>query len=370
MRKIFIVILLSILLACNNSEDVPIVDLFKTTQPIIHKIFDVQNGLPEFLAPFHLEITGNTMTIRNLFMSEKMFTTIDIATGRVIKNWGEKGQGPNEFQGLIDIYYNYSETGLNIWDSRTLKLYFCSNSNLESDSVYFQEIPITMGGLERKDFFVVMRTAVQIDTSLFFVLAGNGNKIFTLLDTNSSEKKEIGDYPSEDNLNNKGSDLHTFHRNMAYQGRIRYNKSLKKLVYASRYSEMFEIYNVDGTNVKLAMGNYSTIPKYKEIVSPSLGRSVVYEDIKNGKGRNLWLTVSEKNIFILYQDYSKKEAIDVDGTVKEIADMVLVFDWDGKPIKAYTLDCFIQTISYDKTTNRLYAIHHNPYPEIIYFDLE
>ena len=137
-------------------------------------------------------------------------------------------------------------------------------------------------------------------------------------------------------------------------------------------SEMFEIYNVNGTHVELVMGNYTTIPKYREVGSST--KSFEIEQLTNGKGRNLWVTVSDENIFILYQDYSKKEEI-VDknsNILHDKGDRVLVFDWNGNPVKIYKLDSFVMNLDYDKTTNRLWTIHHNPdnwEPEIIYFEL-
>ena len=373
MRKILIIILpLLVLWACNNPKDVSIVDRFKTIQPIAHKVFNTQNGADELLNPNNLVIVGNTMTTNNL-QSPKIFTSIDIVTGRVIKHWGDRGQGPDEFQGMVSIYNNYSETGLNIWDNLTLKLYYSSNSDLESDSVYFYEIPTGInkreGGIDLRD------AAIQIDTFMFFVTGGNNNKRFSLVDLKNNEVKEIGDFPAE-NINNTSSNRDAIWRNMAYQGRIIYNRSLKKIVYVSRNSEMFEIYNTNGSDAELAMGSYTTTPKYREVAQNTGGRTGwmgVNEYLTNGKGRNLWATTSDENIFILYQNYSQKKGIDTKLNFPlEKADMVLVFDWDGKPVKIYELDCFPHSITYDKARNRLWAIHNNEDsldPEIIYFEL-
>ena len=371
MRKIVIILSLLVLWACSNPKDVSIVDRFKIVQPITHKVFDVQNGANELLNPFSVAVAGNTMTTTNA-MSPNNFTTIDIATGRIIKHWGDRGQGPNEFQGVVSIYNNYSETGLNIWDELTLKLYYSSNSDLESDSVNFHEIPTGIN--KREEGLDVRDAAIQIDTFMFLVTAGNNNKRFSLVDLKNNEVKETGDFPIE-NINITDSKRDANWRNNAYQGNIIYNRSLKKLVYVSINSEMFEIYNVNGTNIELAMGSYTTTPKYREVAQNFGGRTGwmgVNEYLTNGKGRNLWATTSNENIFILYQSYSKKELIDEKLNFPlNKADMVLVFDWDGKPVKIYELDCVPFSITYDKARNRLWAIHHNEDldPEIIYFEL-
>jgi len=350
--------LLSAFWACNNKKYDSIVDSFKSKQLLSHKVFDVENSENELLNPSSIAISGNTMTTLNI-RTPDVFTTIDIASGKIIKHWGTIGQGPNEFITAGDIFNNYLETGINIWDRGANKLYFSSNSDLESSSINFQEIHTGLNFGDR----VRSYSAVQLDSSLFFALEGNNNKRFTLVDKNNT-RKEIGDFPPED----ENIHLSVFQRNLAYNGRIRYNNSQKKLVYVSIASEMFEVYNFDGANVKLAMGNYSTIPKYRENVLQGGASRIVNEFVTNGKGRNISVTASDENIFILYQDYRKTET-EEDRQLKNLANMVLVFDWNVKPVKIYELDSFVKTITYDKERNRLWAIHDNPNPQIIYFNL-
>ena len=363
MKKIFIILLLSVILgACNNKKSTSIVESFKIKQLLTHKVFEVQNGANELMDPYNLVVVGNSVTLLNV-RAPKIFTTVDISTGRVIKQWGTKGQGPNEFLAVRDIYNNYLELGLNIWDISKTKLYFCSDSNLESDSVYFQNIPVNVEDRNTMNFY---DSVVQLDTFIFFAVGGNSDKLFTLFNTKNNEVKEIGDFPSEDTNSHISSVLRKF----AYNGRIRYNSSLKKIVYVSIYSEMFEIYNFDGADVELAKGNYSTIPLYKEIFRGDGARTVA-TSILNGKGKNYWVTISNENIFILYQDY-KRSGVAQETDTNKPADMVLVFDWNGKPVKIYELDCLINSIDYDKTRNRLWATRYNEVtldPEIVYFEL-
>ena len=342
--------------ACNNNKNDSTVDSFKTNQLLTHKVFDVQNGTNELMDPYNFAVAGNTVTLLN-FRAPKNFTTIDASTGKVIKQWGERGQGPDEFLRVMDIYN--TGTRLNIWDNAKSKLYFCSESDLESDSVYFQNIPTGIEGNRYR-----YNSVIQLDTVVFFAVGGDGNKLFTLFNTKNNEVKEIGDFPPEDANNH----ISPVFRKSAYNGRIRYNSSLKKLVYISIASEMFEIYNFDGADVEFAMGNYSTIPQYKEVVEGNTRRLSISGI--NGKGNNYGIAVSDKNIFILYQDY-KRAGIEQETDTKP-ADIVLVFDWNGKPIKKYELDCLVMKIDYDKVRNRLWAIHNNEDtldPEIIYFEL-
>ena len=80
MRKIFVILLLPALLACNSKKNDSIVDSFKTKQLLTHKVFDVQNGANELMDPYSLAVVGNTLTLLN-GRAPKNFTTIDITTG-------------------------------------------------------------------------------------------------------------------------------------------------------------------------------------------------------------------------------------------------------------------------------------------------
>ena len=239
MKKIFLALSLSVtLLSCNNKNG-SITDRFKTTQLLTHKVFDVQNAETELLNPIAIAISGNTMTTRNS-MTPDVFTTIDIATGRIIKHWGTRGQGPNEFLGRTDINSNYLEAGINIWDVSLSKLYFFSTSDLESGLINFQNIPVNI----KDDILSRYDSVIQLDTFIFFASGGNSDKLFTLFDTKNNMVKEIGDYPPEDRTEIDKS-LPPILRKTAYNGSLKYNSSFKKLVYVSIASEMFEIYNFE-----------------------------------------------------------------------------------------------------------------------------
>ena len=366
MKKIFIILSLSVLWACSNQKEVSIVDSFKTTQPLVHKVLEIENVANELLDPYSLAVSGNIINVYNP-RSPKIFTTIDIAKKRVIKHWGTTGQGPNEFIGMVDMYNNYSETGLNIWHGWTQELYFFSQSNLESDSTYYQIIPtgLSKANTENPGESGFTYALIQLDTLLFFTTGGSYNTLFTLFDLKNNESKGVGAFPAKDDIN---SQMPAWQRKIAYNGRIRYNSSLKKLIYMAWDCEMFEIYNVNGTNVELAMGNYTTIPRYRNDSKNSGGTDIFVEFLGNGKGRNRRLAISDENIFILYQDYEKSGMFKPTDYNRR-ANMVLVFDWDGNPVKLYMLDCFVEWVDYDKSTNRLYAVSNNPYPAIVYFEL-
>ena len=49
---------------------------------------------------------------------------------------------------------------------------------------------------------------------------------------------------------------------------------------------------------------------------------------------------------------------------------ILVFDWDGKPVKQYQLDCFISTFAVDEVNDCLYGVFIDDIDHIYKFDLK
>ena len=49
---------------------------------------------------------------------------------------------------------------------------------------------------------------------------------------------------------------------------------------------------------------------------------------------------------------------------------IFVFDWDGKPVKQYQLDCFISTFAVDETNDCLYGVFIDDIDHIYKFDLK
>ena len=358
MKKVITVIFLIIFLsACMHKESGSIVSLFENSKQLSHHVLKFQDSSDNLLSPAALEIYNDLLIVLDV-RAPRLFSAIDLKSGKLIKSWGNVGQGPGELVGVLDFYANYSNIGINAWDPILKKLNFCSYDSLQdSSNPQFENL---FGNIKNPDLIEMFYPNVlQLSESTFLALGNNKENRFSLLDISANSIKDVGDYPQQDTR----TEVIPMFRNQAYNGMIRFNDRVKKVVYMSRHSEMFEIFNVAAGKFELAYGSYTTIPEYEQ----SEDMSVSIDEYPNRIGRNVALSTSEEKIFILYQEYKEKDM--GNHLLNDAADIVLTFDWNGNPLQLYRLDVGVNHIRFDEKSNRLYAICNNPEPEIIYFDL-
>jgi hypothetical protein len=147
---------------------------------------------------------------------------------------------------------------------------------------------------------------------------------------------------------------------MAYLGHLQYNYSNNKMVYASWDCEMFEIYQLNKFNLSLEKGYYTSLPAYTPKETAGGARYLLPHE----NNHTLSLTSSDKLIYQLLCNKGK----DVKLLESIKSNLILVFDWDGKPIKKFILDCEVKAIEISPDEKRIYAIRDNPDPEVIYLD--
>ncbi len=352
----FVVLLL---ISCTQEKQGSVIDLFDHSQSLSYNVFELHDSLGTLLHPAALEVYDDLMVVLDVRASQ-LFSMVDLNSKKLVKKWGNVGQGPGEFIGVLDFYRNYSNMGINAWDPLLKKLNFCSYDSIENQAVP-QFVNLFQNIKNPKMLEMFYPNILQLSDSTFLTLGNSHEKRFSFLNISANSIQDMGDYPSQDTKQG----IIPMLRNKAYNGMIRLNSQLNKVVYMSRHSEMFEIYNVDGKGIQFESGNYTTIPEYQQ--TNEGGPSISIDEYTNRIGKNMALSVSTERIFILYQRYP--EANSVKSSLSNVADIVLTFDWDGKPLQMYKLNIGVENICFDKQNNRLYAICSNPEPEIIYFDL-
>ena len=361
-KNLLLLILVLSVFGCKDQKT--ITDLFDSQKELSHKPLNVQEKSGGLLSPEDIEIKDNLMITLN-GRSEKYFSLIDNETNVLVKSWGSRGEGPGEIASLFDFYKNYNSTGINAWDPMQRKLNFYSFENIvENDTLLPVDLFSDFESIRQtnltEDFYTNM---LQLSETLFMGQGNNVGKRFTLIDIKNQTRVSVGDYPAADKV--KG--LRSIFRSQAYNGLIRYNQKQNRVVYMSIESEMLEIFQVKGNYLNLIYGNYTTIPKYT--VSTGMINAVV-EGYTNGKGRFVSVAVSDEKIYTLYKQYTKEDSDpNIAPLISNDASYILVFDWDGKPLQKYKLDCFVGGIKYDEKSNRFYAVKTKPDPELIYFEL-
>ena len=371
-KNVLFLILVLFVFGCKDREIRSITDLFDSQEQLSYKLLDIEDDSDVLLSPAVLLVEGKQMIIHTT-LSPQLFASVDLESNTVTKTWGDIGNGPGEFLVILDFYRNHVNAGINAWDPMSQRLNFYPFEKIFSNDTTLLPVDLFEGLNDtqktyEEEFYI---NVLQLSDTKFLGLGNNDDKRFTLIDLTNKTRTATGDFPPqkvEDGI------PHLF-RIQAYQGILQHNSKQNKVAYLSSESEMFEIFKVNDSGLDLVFGNYTTIPKY---AIGSMGGDndggenfgLKVEKFTNGQGKGVSLATSEDKIWILYQEYEKGATDDdMEKFMSNDANKILVFDWDGKPLKMYTLDCVVSSIEYDAQSNRLYAIKSKPDPEIVYFEL-
>ncbi len=367
-KTVFLFSLLICISGCTKREIKTITDLFDQQEQLSHKSLDISDESDILLSPGALLVDGKQMIVHTT-RSPKLFALVDLNSNTVTKTWGNIGNGPGEFLGILDFYKNYTGTGINAWDPMSQRLnYYPFEKIVSNDTTLLPVDLFAERGVVTKSYFEEFYVnIIQLSETKFLGQGNNEDKRFTLIDITNNKKIKTGDFPQ---MQVEEEIPHLF-KIQAYNGLMRYNSKQNKIAYLSFESEMFEIFHVSDTGLSLTYGNYTTIPKYSMVNDGESNTHLKVENFTNGVGRGVAFTNSDEKIWILYQEYEKGATYtDSEESFPNDANKILVFDWNGKPLKMYNLDCMVQNIVYDAQTNRIYAIKSNPDPEIIFFELQ
>ena len=361
MKKLFIFSLL-LLVSCKEKQIDSVLDYFNTTQLLKHQVLSISNDYDYLLNPEGILVVNDLLVLYE-YQTFKFFV-IDPVQKKVLKSWGAQGDGPGEIIGIMDFYNHYAGNGMNAWDTMLRRLYHCSYECLkDSAEAKFQDI---IGNTANKRLFdKFFPNVFQMNDSLFLCLGGGGNKRFELIDTNNNQSYETGEYPLMEQETNVMQGI----RDMAYNGLIRFNPHDNKVAFLSLESEMFEIFEVKESGLELVYGNYTTIPQYQQ-ASTGGGITAKLADPAGFKGRNYRISTNEEYIILLYAKKTPDEDASSRRFSPNSANDLLVFDWKGKPIAHYQLDCTVNSIAVTPDSKRIYGINADgEEPEIVFFDL-
>lgn len=290
--------------------------------------------------------------------SQTQFTLVNIKNGNVIKDFGKVGNGPGEFVGNLQIDRSFRPGFINTPDNFQARMYqYCMDSILYSENVQSHDLFSLVVNEKAKNIYVRI---LQINDSIFVGMPTNAIERFLVFNINNNESYQQGEFPQD--KNHQKSDNEKMLPDV-YQGSLRYNYSKNKMIFASSNSEMIEIYKLNNLNLNLEKSYYTSLPTYTPKETSAGARYLEWHI--NG-GHTLDLACSDQLIYLLFsnrgQDFSLSEMFR--------SNLILVFDWDGKPVKKFLLDCEVKAIEISPDEKRIYAIRDNPDPEVIYFDIK
>jgi hypothetical protein len=322
MNKLAIVLLISIgLISCQENkrfltDDFSYIENYSLIELTTYPVDSIGN--PDFIFSYDDYIILAEPRL------DYLISSYNTTTG-VFKRFLKKGNGPNELLDIQQLNAYKNDTTFFIKSTFGKDIFLC----VISDTLILNKIQIPDNSI-----------------SLYFdggwvISSQYGEKRFSLYYDESKSPVEFGDSIVLDNCPQEIV-------SHVLMGLCTGNVNLKRFVWASFYGDIFEIYDYRGNSVKLVSGIKRTLP----IVSVERNQPVFSVDSKLGV---VSITATDEHIYMLYnenliKDYStKKQNI-------MLSTKVLVYDWDGHPVKIINLDKPLRSISYNKKHNVIYCL--------------
>lgn len=328
MQKAIYIFLLSILYtSCINQSPNSIIGSFK------HKIeYDEKKSsinTDEIRKPYLMHSYKDILILGNIHY-DNFISFINIEKGDLLGEYASRGFGPNEFIHLGNISVIGNKVSL--WDT--------GKSSISSASI------------EDKNLSDYHHTKIQSDTVLsaaFQVIPISSNKFiaagivkqnrFALLNEKGEVIKTFGQYPQGHDIRNTDSE-----NGFIYQGKIIFNDKEDVLVSACGMGEIISFYKVTERNEPFLIKEYAFEHPIYQKTNESNQPVAFKSDNKMGF---IDVKMSSEYCICLYSGEKRTNPYEYGG------DKILLFDWDGNPIKMYSLKNTYTNIAIDQTNNRI-----------------
>ena len=336
MKYLYTVIIVFSLFSCSDITKHSPSSLFSQ----IHDLKKISSNFDEdsFGRIEGMQSNDSTLIIFD-YHSENSFSLFDIQTEKLIGRFGTIGQGPGEIP-LGCVGYIDNDNFCIFYDVIGLVAKFQIDSlkfNIKRQPTRLPKYQI--------DKLYLSKIALINDSILFGAGTYNSRFQFILFDKNNT----VIDYNVEI-FNANENKFNEHHKYLSNQGNLTKNPSVDKFAYVINYSSNLDIIEVVNNKIRLVKSLRFRNPNSSPFnrgelfgVIPDKNSAIGYIDISSG----------EKYIYALYTD---KKMVESNGNRNHFnSNIILVFDWEGNPIKKLILEKEAYYISVNEKSNELFS---------------
>lgn len=294
------------------------------------------------MKPVRVAVVDSFLLLKNSDV-ERFFHVYNIKTKKKVGERISFGIGPKEM--LDPMWFIMSEDTLGILDKnkRIMDIY-PDHRLLISDTVS----PIHRVSFKELLVNPVYLPEVGIISSTF----QSDEHKFALFDFEGNRHSYFGDYPDA----YKNSTV--YEKGIAFMGDIAVKPDGSRWAMSHKAMDMIEIYDSKLNLINRIQGPDGIFPKVKE------GNGHVRREGVSREGY-FFPVVTDEYIYVLYDG----RVYDLENPTRYLRDKLLVFDWNGKPVKYYQLSEGIFHFDIDKENGVLYGITDYPEFHIVSFPL-
>jgi hypothetical protein len=320
---------LFLLTGCSNKETNPCSIFTEETKVYSEKI-EFKDSIV-FFRPFLLEYVDSNIISTDVF-ENKMFTAVNLSTKEVFR-FGYIGNGPGEF--LIGTFCSRFK------DSKFLSFY-----NSPNKSYYKMSIDSISGNHNIRPaksikFNSDVRKLNVLNDSLFITENSFGDYRLSLYNEKGDLLHSFLQYPLTDGIKSSKN------LSMIYQGKFSINPDLLRFAYIIYNSSNIGIYEIKDRKINVVKEIFLQGPLKTLNSLDGFNVCIPNEDCKIGY---IDVYSTKKFIYALYND-------DVVLNNASVSSDVLVFNWDGTPVRILRLDKKASFICVSDNDSILYAIN-------------
>ena len=345
MRLFLFLLICCIAISCSHQKSNSLTNLFPSPIKISHEVIVT----PELSkSPYGLIAYDTVLVMHDPFLG-KHFSLFDIKNNKELSRFGDIGKGSGEIS-MWCVGRLYRENLFLVHDPNQLKLWSYPIDSIVKNYSY---LPTTLQRFPTTS----IRRVCPVNDSVFIGIGMLNENKYAVLGNNGEVMHYEYKYP-EDRMSTEPNTKY-----FAYQGELLANPTNSyKQVFVGRHGAVIDILNIDS--------NYSISRIQIPYILPE------YEPFNTGDMNGVFFNsnsiigccdacVTADYIYILYTDDLEENQ---SGRSNErCSETILVFDWNGVPVKSFKADTKLYAIGVSKDNNTLFAIIKEPESVLVKF---
>ena len=294
------------------------------------------------MKPVRVAVVDSLLIVKNRNV-ERFFYGYNIKTQKKVGECIPFGIGPKEMLDPVWVFMPGDTLGIFDRNKRFMDVY----------SDYRLLVCDTVSPIRRIRFEELLQNPVYLpNVGIISSTFQTEEHKFVLFDLDGNRLSYFGDYPSS------YEELTVSEKVVAFMGDIAVKPDGSRWVMSHKAMDMIEIYDNKLNLLHRIQGPDKIFPEVEE------GYERVHRKGVSRKGY-FFPVATNQYIYVLYDG----RIYDTQNPTRYLRDKLLVFDWDGKPVKYYKLSKPIFHFDIDEKHGILYGLSDNPEFHIICFSL-
>lgn len=253
-------------------------------------------------------------------------------TGDFLGDFASKGDGPNEFIHLANI--SCLNDKISLWDVGKLTLTFAEVAPNNISSPIFRQVKI-----KEDSTLLSALQVIPVEKDRFVAAGIIKNHRFALVDESGNILKLFGDYPKGYKSNNTNIE-----NGLIYQSQLCFQKDKNVLVAACGIGESIMFYDMEDKNNPALIQEFTfDHPQYEKTGNNE--QPIIFST--NSKNGVIDMKASADYCICLFSGEVRTDKNDYGG------DKILLFDWNGNPVKLISLEQTYSNFAADEANQRI-----------------